>query len=176
MGPPSGAAAMKTGHFLAALAILALDQGTKWLAVRELAGGRDMEIVPGFLGLSYVENTGVAFGLFDGAASPWKPWILGGLALAAIAVIVLYGLRAPKERKLLHLALAVTLGGVAGNLIDRAARGFVVDFVEFHLRNSFYWPNFNVADSAITVGVALLLVDSLRHPEPPSASRPGGAR
>ena len=113
---------MKRRHFLVALAILALDQGTKWLAVRELAGGRDLEIVPGFLRLSYVENTGVAFGLFDGAASPWKPWILGGLALAAIATIILYGLHAPKERKLLHLALAGTLGGVAGNLVDRVAR------------------------------------------------------
>ncbi|NLV32291.1 MAG: signal peptidase II [Acidobacteria bacterium] len=162
---------MKTRCCLIALGILGLDQLTKWLAVRELAGGRGVELIPGYLGLSYVENTGVAFGLFDGVASPWKPWILGGLALVAVAVILLYGLYAPKERRLLHLALAVTLGGVAGNLVDRVARGFVVDFVEFHIRQSFYWPNFNVADSAITVGVVLLLFDSLRNP---AAGKPSG--
>jgi signal peptidase II len=71
----------------------------------------------------------------------------------------------PSNRILLQIALASTMGGILGNFTDRIMNGFVVDFIEFHLRDQFHWPTFNVADSAIAVGIALLLIDTIKNPE-----------
>jgi signal peptidase II len=87
------------------------------------------------------------------------------MAVVAVVVIVIYSSRMPSNRVLLQLALAVTMGGILGNFTDRIMRGFVVDFIEFHYREAFYWPTFNVADSAITIGIALLLIDTVKNPE-----------
>jgi signal peptidase II len=124
-----------------------------------------IEIIPGFLRISYVQNSGVAFGLFADIQSVWKPYILAGMAVLAVIVILIYSSRMPSNRILLQLALAVTMGGILGNFTDRIMHGFVVDFVEFHYREAFQWPTFNVADSAITVGIALLLIDTVKNPE-----------
>jgi signal peptidase II len=91
--------------------------------------------------------------------------VLALMAVVAVVVIVIYSARMPSGRVMLQLALAVTMGGILGNFIDRIVRGFVVDFIEFHIHDSFYWPTFNVADSAITVGIALLLLDTVINPE-----------
>lgn len=163
---------MKIRYYLIALGILVFDHLTKWLAVASLGNHRSIDIIQGYLNLSYVENTGVAFGLFDAVESPWKPYILAAMAVVASIVIIVYSLKAPIDRKLLHLALGITIGGIWGNFLDRIFRGFVVDFIEFHIRESFYWPNFNVADSAITVGVALLLIDAVKNPAAEEASGP----
>jgi signal peptidase II len=82
-----------------------------------------------------------------------------------VVVILMYSARMPSNRVLLQLALAITLGGILGNFTDRILHGFVVDFIEFHIKEVFHWPTFNVADSAITIGIALLLVDTVKHPE-----------
>lgn len=125
-----------------------------------------IELVPNYLSLSYVQNSGVAFGMLADIDSVWKPFMLGSIALVAVVVIVVYGSRMPVTRKLLQVALAITLGGILGNFLDRIVHGFVVDFIEFHIHDSFYWPNFNVADSAITIGIALLLLDTIKNSEP----------
>ncbi|NWG12279.1 MAG: signal peptidase II, partial [Acidobacteria bacterium] len=86
-------------------------------------------------------------------------------AVAAVVFILLYGARVPAGRTLLRAALAVVMGGILGNFIDRIRHGFVVDFIEFHIRDIFHWPTFNVADSAITIGIAMLLIDAVKNPE-----------
>lgn len=163
---------MKNKYCLITLIVLILDHLAKWWAFVALAPQRTVDIIPGYLSLAYVQNTGVAFGLFDTVESLWKPYILGALALAAIVVISLYIRHTPADRKLLHLALAVTMGGIWGNLLDRIFRGYVIDFIEFHIRDIFYWPNFNVADSAISIGIALLVIDTIINPAVEEAPEP----
>lgn len=155
---------MRIKYYLIALLIFAIDHVAKLIAHGSLGNGRVVEIIPGYLRFSYVGNSGVAFGLFDGVQSFWKPYILAGMAVVALVVIILYSARMSRDRILLQLALAITMGGILGNFIDRIVRGYVIDFIEFHIHESFYWPNFNVADSAITIGIALLLLDTLIHP------------
>jgi signal peptidase II len=160
---------VKAKYYAITLGILFADHLTKWM-VRAMMDSHDViEIIPNYLRLSYVRNSGVAFGLFADIQSAWKPYILASMAIAAVLVIFVYSSRMPLNRKLLQAALAITMGGILGNFIDRIAHGFVVDFIEFHINESFHWPTFNVADSAITVGIALLLIDTVINPEPDEA-------
>jgi signal peptidase II len=153
--------------YLIALSVLLLDHVTKWLARAGLEPHRSaIELIPGYLRLSYVMNTGVAFGFFQEIESGWKPVILASMAIIAVVVILIYRSKMPPSRVLLHTALSVTMGGILGNFIDRVVHGYVVDFIEFHVHDSFYWPTFNIADSAITIGIALLLIDTVKNPEP----------
>jgi signal peptidase II len=150
-------------YYWITLLILLLDHVSKWLATLRLPD-RPMELIPGYLNLSLVFNTGVAFGLFSGDRAEWRRYLLGATAVAALIVIYIYAKRMPANRQLLQYALAIIMGGILGNFVDRIFRGHVVDFIEFHIRESFYWPNFNVADSSITIGIALLLIDAIRNP------------
>lgn len=161
--PYQGTIMMKGKFFLITLGVLVLDHLTKVRISTSMNLFDALEIIPGYLRISYVRNTGVAFGLFDGHPSPWKPYLLAAMAVVAVVVIVVYSLHMPSERVLLQSALAVTAGGILGNFLDRILHGSVVDFIEFHIRDSFQWPTFNVADSAITIGIAMLLIDALRH-------------
>lgn len=165
---------MRYKYYLIALLVVVLDHITKWIFSIRLPDN-PIEIIPGYLRLSLVFNSGVAFGIFNTGTSAWKPYVLGALAIVALVLIFLYGRQMPAERKLLQWGLAITTGGILGNFIDRIFRGYVVDFIEFHLHESFYWPNFNVADSAITIGIALLLIDTIFSPgfgiAEPSADR-----
>lgn len=156
---------MRNRYYLLAALILALDLLTKWWIRTTFELHQSLEIIPGYLRIIRVHNTGVAFGLFADFQSAWKPYLLALMAVVAVVVIVIYSARMPSGRVMLQLALAVTMGGILGNFIDRIVRGFVVDFIEFHVHDSFYWPTFNVADSAITVGIALLLLDTVINPE-----------
>lgn len=155
---------MKRKYFLITLLMFVLDQVSKRLAVTRLEGQDAIEIISGYLRLSFTRNSGVAFGLFTDIQSAWKPVILALLAVAAIVVILIYSARTPSNRILLQTALSTTMGGILGNLADRIIHGSVVDFIEFHIHESFYWPTFNVADSAITTGIALLMLDALKNP------------
>jgi signal peptidase II len=153
--------------YLVAFFVLVLDHFTKWLARTGLEPHRSaIELIPGYLRLSYVMNTGVAFGFFQEIESAWKPVVLSSMAVIAVVVILFYSAKMPPSRTLLHTALSVTMGGILGNFIDRVVHGYVIDFIEFHVHDSFYWPTFNIADSAITVGIALLLIDTVKNPEP----------
>jgi signal peptidase II len=154
---------MKGRFFLIALVVLLIDHLTKYRISTTMTLFDAIEIIPGYLRISYVRNSGVAFGLFDGHSSPWKPYFLATMAVVAVVVILIYSRRMPMERILLQTALAVTTGGILGNFFDRIVHGSVVDFIEFHMRDSFHWPTFNVADSAITIGIAMLLIDTLKN-------------
>ena len=157
---------MKWLWFLTAPVVLLLDYLTKIWAIDALkTPRRSIEVISGYFDFSYAENTGVAFGFLDSAEHAWKPYALAALAVAAVAAIIYYYHKSPSGRKLLHFALALTTGGILGNLGDRIFRGYVVDFIEWHIRDSFYWPNFNIADSAICAGVALLIIDAIKNPD-----------
>jgi signal peptidase II len=153
--------------YFIALSVLVFDHLTKWMVSTRMEPHRSaIELIPGYLRISYVMNTGVAFGFFQEIESAWKPVILACMAIIAVIVILVYSSKMPPQRFLLHTALSVTMGGILGNFIDRVVHGYVVDFIEFHVHESFYWPTFNIADSAITIGIALLLIDTVKNPEP----------
>ena len=162
---------MRYKYFLITALIFIIDHATKYAVRWRFDLGDGLEIIPGFLRLARVHNSGVAFGLFAKVESPYKPYILALMAVVAVVVIIAYGARMPSQRRLLQLALAVTLGGILGNFTDRLMHGFVVDFVELHLYEAYSWPTFNVADSAITIGIALLLIDTVKNPEPDEQPR-----
>ena len=135
--------------------VLILDHLTKWL-MRDvvLDGARYIEIT-GFFNLVEVWNRGVSFGLFA-SSSPWTPVLLSALAIG-ISIVLLVWLR-KAETLLLSIALGIVIGGAVGNVVDRILWGHVFDFLDFHIAG-YHWPAFNVADSAIMIGVALILVD-----------------
>jgi signal peptidase II len=142
---------------LVALPVVVLDQLTKWWILAEVMDPPKTIAVTGYFNLVLVWNRGVSFGLFD-SNSPWGPVLLTVLALAIAAGLVVWLRRA--ESRLAAAAIGLVLGGAIGNVIDRVRFGAVVDFLDFHAAG-YHWPAFNVADSAISVGVGLLLYDGL---------------
>jgi len=150
-------------YLLVMAAIVLLDQGTKAIVVRSLDLHQYLPLVDGLLSLSHVRNRGAAFGLLSDWEVPFQSGVLAALGVAALLAIAFYFVRLPASARLPRLALALVLGGAVGNLIDRLRLGYVVDFVHVYWRQH-QWPDFNVADSAITVGVTLLVLDVLRSP------------
>jgi signal peptidase II len=147
---------LRAGLFLAILVLL-LDQVTK-LAILEWVKPPAAGVsITGFLAIVLVWNRGMSFGLFN-TGDPLVPWILGALAVAVAIGLVWWLARA--QRRLVILGLGLVLGGAVGNLVDRFVYGAVVDFVLLHA-GDWRWPAFNLADSAITLGVIALLWDSL---------------
>ncbi|GIX29912.1 MAG: lipoprotein signal peptidase [Porticoccaceae bacterium] len=142
--------------WLAAAGLVALlDQLTKLWALAALAPHRPVAVLP-FLSWTLVFNPGAAFSFLAGAGG-WQRWLLAGAALAIAAALLVWLARLPaRGQRLEKTALALVLGGALGNLIDRLARGHVVDFVDLHW-GSWHFPAFNLADSAITLGAFLLL-------------------
>ena len=144
--------------WLAGLALV-LDQITKVMVMDSLVAYQDVIPLTGFFNLVHVHNTGAAFSLF--ADQPgWQRGFFITLAGIATAVI-LYLLSKTRGQTLFSAALALILGGAVGNLIDRVLYGHVIDFLDFYV-GSWHWPAFNVADSAITLGAALIIWDSFR--------------
>lgn len=139
-----------------AAVLLVLDQLSKWLALGELAAGRAVEVT-GFFNLILAFNRGAAFS-FLADAPGWQGPAFAAFAIIAAAVISVLLWREPHKR-LFCAGLALILGGAVGNLIDRLRFGHVVDFIDLHAWG-WHWPTFNLADSGITVGAALLIVDS----------------
>src|SRR5512134_3006590 len=129
---------MRNKYYLLTIFVLALDYATKWGVQAVL--DRPVELIDGYLRLSRVRNSGVAFGLFADNQAAWKPYALAGLAVIAVVVIFIYAARMPEGRRLLQCGLATTMGGILGNFVDRISHGYVVDFIEFHIHDSFYWP------------------------------------
>jgi len=151
--------------WLSALTIL-LDQITKLAVVDRLTAYVDVIPLTGFFNLVHVHNTGAAFSLF--ADQPgWQRFFFLGIAVVA-TVVILYLLQKTAGRPRFSIALALILGGALGNVIDRIVYGHVIDFLDFYL-GTWHWPAFNVADSAITLGAALLIWDSF-------STAPGGAK
>ncbi|MBW1645978.1 MAG: signal peptidase II [Deltaproteobacteria bacterium] len=142
--------------------VVFVDQLSKALALTHLSPVYPVKVIDGFFSLTLVLNSGVAFGLFSRAAASWKTTAL--LVLSAVTVLLLlwYYFYDDGLNRLLMLAFCLVVGGAAGNIIDRLKFGRVVDFLDFYWR-SYHWPAFNLADSAITVGIALMLVGSCRR-------------
>jgi signal peptidase II len=147
------------------LAIVALDQLTKWLIVSSMELHEYRSLIDGLLSLSHVHNRGAAFGILSDADLPHQAMLFSVLSLFALGAIAVYAFRLPVAARLPQFALALILGGAVGNLLDRMRLGYVVDFVHVYVKHH-QWPDFNLADSAITVGVALLILDILRAPQP----------
>ena len=143
---------------LAAAAIIALDQATKWWILTDVMSPPRRIPVTGFFDLVLVFNRGVSFGLLGGAPS-WATAALIVFALLLSVALSIWMWRA--DSRLLGVALGCVVGGAIGNVIDRVRHGAVVDFLDFHVAG-YHWPAFNVADSAITVGVVFLILDSLK--------------
>jgi signal peptidase II len=152
---------VKGMFLLVALAVLALDQWSKWLVEAHLPHLSSIEILPGLLNFTHVRNTGVAFGLFAANGHDLHTLALAAVGTLALGVVLVYFWRTPAQDRLLLVALALVLGGAVGNLVDRVAGGAVTDFIDVYWR-SYHWHTFNVADSAITVGLVLMAWDALR--------------
>ena len=141
--------------------VLIVDRLSKDVIDQRFSPGESRTLIDGFFELFYIRNTGVAFGIFSSTDSPAKAILLSGLAVVAAVIVVVYSVRNSAKERLLQMALALILGGAIGNLSDRLLHGYVIDFLYFHVRD-YYWPAFNVADTAISVGVVFLAVDVIR--------------
>lgn len=141
-----------------ALILLIADQFTKVLILGYYRLGDSTYVTP-FFNIVRAHNTGAAFS-FLAAASGWQRWLFTGIGVVA-TLFILYLLRTHPGQKLFCFALACILGGAVGNVIDRLLHGYVVDFLQFHWENRWYFPAFNVADMAITVGAIGLILDEL---------------
>jgi signal peptidase II len=143
-----------------AAAIVVFDQITKAMVKARLPLHESVTVIPGFFDLTHVRNTGAAFGMLNDIDFAYKPAVMVIVALVALGAVASYALTLPATQRIARYGLALILGGAIGNLIDRATMGYVVDFVDVYWRGVHFWA-FNVADSAITVGVALMLLDVL---------------
>jgi signal peptidase II len=138
--------------------VLILDQVSKWFA-DSLLGSHDVVPLLPSLALRKAYNPGAAFS-FLSDASGWQRWFFSGLAVLIIGVIAVWLRRLPRGQGRVALALALILGGAAGNLVDRVLYGHVIDFIDLYY-GAWHWPTFNIADSAITLGAVLLILDAL---------------
>lgn len=158
-GASSGAAAGGLLPWLGlALILLIADQFTKVLILGYYRLG-DSTYVTSFFNVVRAHNTGAAFSFLAGA-SGWQRWLFTGIAVAAI-LFILWLLRSHAGQRLFCFSLACILGGAVGNLVDRLMHGYVVDFLQFHWKAQWYFPAFNVADTAITIGAVGLILDEL---------------
>jgi signal peptidase II len=140
--------------------VVAVDQLTKVVVRQWLPVGESRNIIPDLLDLTHVLNSGAAFGLLNGADFPYKPYVMIGIAAVALVAIAAYATQLGFHERLARFGLALILGGAFGNLIDRALFGHVVDFVDVYWGTAHFWA-FNVADSAITIGAILVLLDMI---------------
>lgn len=138
--------------------IVLLDQVTKAMVHAWIPLYTSVTVIPGLLDFSYVRNTGAAFGLLNAVDLPFKRALMTAIALAALVAISLYARSVPPDHRVARLGLTAIIGGAIGNLLDRIAAGYVVDFVDFYWGSWHFWA-FNVADAAITVGACCLILD-----------------
>jgi signal peptidase II len=156
------------------LFVLLADAFTKWIVSTRVALHEAIPIIPNLFQLVHIRNTGAAFGIGANTESHLVPFLLNGGAIAVFIVVVIYAFRSAVSDRLLQVALHMILGGAIGNLLDRFRFGYVVDFLDFYVRDH-HWPAFNVADSAICIGIGLLFLDMRRKPEEKTATATGRA-
>ena len=144
-------AVYRTGYFLVSLTVLLLDQWTKGVVMRNFQIHESREIIPGLFDMTYVQNSGAAFGLFASVDSSIKAVVLNSVAVLVFVELI--------------------LGGAVGNLLDRVRFTYVVDFLDFSI-SGHHWPAFNLADSAICIGVGLLFLDMLQKEDEAEALPP----
>lgn len=140
--------------------ILVLDQWTKYIIVQKFRLYQGVEVIHGFFNIIHVRNTGGAFGIFGGERGGIGSILFVVVSLIAIGAIVFLFVKTKENEKALALSFSLILSGAMGNLIDRLHFGEVVDFLDFHL-SAYHWPAFNVADSAICIGIGLMALELL---------------
>ena len=142
------------------LFVFASDQFTKSLVQKSLPRHHRIEVIEGFFNLTHVGNTGGAFGIFGGKRGGWGTFFFVGVSILAIGSILYFLWKMKKGEESLTFSLSLVLAGALGNLYDRIRYGEVIDFLEFYV-SSFYWPAFNIADSAICLGIGLMAYELL---------------
>jgi signal peptidase II len=158
----------RAAHLVLALLVVLLDRWSKRMVAARLPMYSHIQIIPGFFQLTHTENTGAAFSLFADSPSHWKTGMLISFSVVAMVVVFVLLWKQRHPLSLSGIALSLILGGAMGNLWDRVASGRVVDFLLFYIKR-YQWPVFNLADSAIVVGAALLVIEILFH-KPPTAT------
>jgi len=149
--------------------IVLFDQVTKAIVRRTLPLHESVTIIPGVVDFTHIRNTGAAFGFLNGVDFPFKTIVIAIVATAALVGVAMYAAGLAHHQTLARFGLALIIGGALGNLIDRVVAGSVVDFVGVYWRSYHFWA-FNVADSAISVGVAIMILDMIgvnRHASSP---------
>jgi signal peptidase II len=161
---------LKRIHYVfISLAVIVLDAWTKWLVAQRIDTHDAVSIIPNFFQLVHVRNTGAAFGIGANAQSQLVPFLLNAGAIAVFCVVVVYALRSAASDRVLQIGLHLILGGAIGTLLDRFRFGYVVDFLDVYV-GVHHWPAFNVADSAICIGIGLLFLDMRRKPDEKTAA------
>ena len=163
-GEPAAAAARPVQkrliEFVLPMLIVAVDQATKAMVRASVPVHDSVTVIPGFLDITHALNSGAAFGILNGADFPFKTVIIAVIATAALIGVGVYAASLSHHQLIARIGLALIIGGAAGNLIDRVLTGSVVDFVDVYWQTHHFWA-FNVADSAISVGVTMLILDML---------------
>jgi signal peptidase II len=160
-------------YLVISAAVILLDLWTKSLVLARIDLHEAIPIIPNFFQLVHVRNTGAAFGIGANASSEVVPIFLNVGAIAVFCVVVVYALRSAVTDRVLQVGLHLILGGAIGNLIDRFRFGWVVDFLDVYATwggREHHWPAFNVADSAICIGIVLLFFDMRKKPEESAAA------
>lgn len=142
------------------IVIIVLDQLTKAVVRSTVPLHASVTVIPGLMDFTHVQNTGAAFGIFNASDFPFKTVLIGLVAAAALVGVGMYAASLAHHEIMARAGLALIIGGAVGNLIDRVVVGSVVDFVDVYWRTHHFWA-FNVADSAITVGAAVMILDML---------------
>jgi signal peptidase II len=156
--------------FAISIAALAVDQVSKHAVEKFTAPGSERVLIPGFLNLLHTSNPGVAFGLFAGSSNPWKPALLIGFSAAVIAMLIWLLVTDRAGGALGRYGIALILGGATGNVLDRFSRHSVTDFIDFYVGH-YHWYTFNIADSAIVIGAALVVLALFREGKQPTQAR-----
>jgi len=164
----SARAVRRFTYFVVSLGVILTDQVTKSIVADRIPLHSSIRVIPGLFDLTHVKNSGAAFGLFASFDSPLRSVVLNSVAFVVFFAVLVYAWRTSVASTRLQVGLALILGGAVGNLLDRMRAGSVTDFLDFYV-GSHRWPAFNVADSAITIGVLLLAWDIWR-PQPDSAA------
>ena len=151
-------------YLIVSAAVIGLDLWTKTLVLARIDLHEAVPLIRNFFQIVHVRNTGAAFGIGANADSRLIPLLLNAGAIAVFCVVVVYAFRSALTDRLLQTGLHLILGGAIGNLLDRFRFGYVVDFLDVYVGNH-HWPAFNVADSAICIGIALLFLDMRKKPE-----------
>ena len=162
---------LKLGYLLIASVVMLFDQITKYWVALKLSDGDEIDIIQGFFKFSYTENPGIAFGMLNNGN---LKWLLIAISIAAIIVVVYYMRRTPSSNTLLLWSLSLLAAGICGNLIDRVRLGRVIDFILLYYKD-YQWPVFNIADTAITIGAALMAIELFLAPQaerPPAVEAP----
>lgn len=145
--------------------LIAIDQLTKFLITGNFRLGQNISVFDNYLNLTLVYNHGAAFGLFASMDPSWREPFFFIVPCATLLLILFVFTRLKESQQMSIYALSSIVGGAVGNLIDRLRLGFVVDFIDFHWKNKYHFPAFNIADTAITIGVFILLLSILYEKE-----------